>query len=50
MAGRGRALPLKFAGAAVADVHEVSDYAWLDFMSPLGYAFHPVSDHTGVSW
>ena len=28
----------------MADVHEVSDYAWLDFISPLGYAFHPVSD------
>jgi hypothetical protein len=34
----------------VADVHEVSDYAWLDFISPLGYAFHPVSDQPGVSW
>jgi len=34
----------------VADVLEVSDYAWLDFISPFGYAFHPVSDLAGVSW
>jgi hypothetical protein len=28
-------------GAGGADVHEVSDYAWLDFISPLGCAFIP---------
>jgi len=37
-------------GASVADVHEVSDYAWLDFISSLGLRLHPVSDCTGVSW
>jgi hypothetical protein len=33
----------------VADAHEVSDYARLDFISPLGHAFQPVSDHAGVA-